>query len=192
MTDHRKALRDAASQAARQAERVYKAENPGAAGLKVRADVAAYKPRAKEVRDAPIKAVYLFLDDRSYLEKSNAVIAAAISRDIGRRVPPNILTERLSAKQLARIEEALKARKVKLDLAVCNTASKIKKALKGKLRAKAATVRCSVVVTFSDDAVTVGNESYPIQRASGVPRIHVGKSSKLNVDVLRRFLCDPR
>lgn len=191
MTDHRKGLREATSQGARQAARNYVAENPGAQGLRVKTAVAAYKPRSKEIRNAGVKAVYMLLSDRSNLTKSNAAIAAEIGRDLGVKVPANILTERLKAKQLASIKELFDHRKVKLDLAVYDTPSKIKKALKGRGKATEADARCVVEVAFSNDAVTVGNRTYPIQRGDGVPRIHVGKSSKLNVEVLKRLLCDP-
>jgi hypothetical protein len=97
----------------------------------------------------------------------------------------------VKSKHLASIKELLDTRKVKLDLALYDTPSKIKKALKGRGRATEADTRCVVEVAFSSDAVTVGDRTYPIQRGNGVPRIHVGKSSKLNVEVLKRLLCDP-
>lgn len=191
VTDHKKGLREATSAGARQAARNYQAENPGAQGLRVKTAVTAYKPRSKEIRNAGVRAVYMLLSDRANLAKSNAALAAEIGRDLGMKVPANILTERLKAKQLASIRELLEGRKVKLDLAVHDTPSKIKKALKARGKATKADASCVVEVTFSDDAVTVGDRTYPIQRGNGVPRIHVGKSSKLNVEVLKRLLCDP-
>jgi hypothetical protein len=190
VTDHRKGLQAVVSQEASRAERDYKAQHPEAQALRVRKLVAAYAPRAKEIREIPVRAVGLFLRDPSSLAKSNAEIAAELGTDVGRRVPPNILSEQLTAKHIAQIGELLALRKVTVDLATCDTPSKIKKALKGRRKAAMATVRCTVAVSFSEDAVTVGDRSYPVTRSSGVPRIALDQRTKLNVDALRRLLCD--
>lgn len=54
---------------------------------------------------------------------------------------------------------------------------------------EASNQQCTVLVTFSDDTVTVGTKAYPIQRGGGTPRIHVG-SKKINVDALRALLTE--
>lgn len=188
MTDLRKGLQQAIHEGVRQIERNYKAVNPEARRLKVKATVAAYTPRPKEVRRAPVRAVALFLSDPSYLAKSNAEIAAELGREVGRKLASNILTERLTPRQAKEIGELLEMRKVTLDLATHDTASKIKKALKGRQKSASAVVTRTVTVSFSADAVVVGDRSYPIQQGNGVPRIHVGRS-KLNVDALQALLC---
>ena len=191
VTDHQKGLQKAINENARQAERHYKAQHPEAVGLKVMKTVVAYVPRAQEVRDVPIRAVGLFLSDPSSLAISNAKLAARLGKDIGRKVPENILTEQLTERQRGEVRELLALRNVHLDLAACDTASKIKKALKGKSYAEGASVRATVAVSFSEDAVTVGNRSYPINRRDGVPRIALDPRTKLNVDALKRLLCEP-
>lgn len=65
MTDHRAALEKAVRKAAADAAKAYKNANPDAHGLKVRTDIAAYKPRPKEVQALPKAAIALFLPSRA-------------------------------------------------------------------------------------------------------------------------------
>lgn len=189
--DHLRGLTSAAARAMRQADEDYKARHPDASGLKLRAQVNAYKPRLPDVRDVPVKAVALFLSEPSYLRKSNAEIALHLAQEVtGRKLPANILTERLRASHRKRIEKLCLDRKVTLDLDAHDTVSKIKKALRSLMTAQTAPSRFVGEVTFSSDAVTVGERSLTIQRANGVSRIDVPGGGKLNVDVLRRLLCE--
>jgi hypothetical protein len=188
MTDHKKNIMREASVAAKSAVRLYQARHPDASGLRLKATMAAYKPRSKEAHEVPSKAVALFLREPAYLELSNAEIAQHLAKDMpGVRVSPNVLTERFGPKQRVKIQGYLELRNVGLDLAIYDTPSKIKGALKGEAKKAGAPFRFSGEVIFAVDAVIVGNRPYPIQVESGVPRIHVGKG-KLNVDVLRRLL----
>lgn len=190
MTDHRKGIREAGQAGALRAVKAYQAQNPEASVLRVKTEVNAYKPRPKEVRDLPVNAVGLFLRDPASLQKSNAAIADELGREVGRKVPANILTEKLGKRQAAAIKELLTLRNVDLDLVTHCTPSKIKKALLGVGAAQKAGSRFHGEVTFSEEAVTVGERRYPIQRGKGVPRIEVGRS-KINVEVLHRLLCEP-
>ncbi len=174
-------------EAAKKAEREYKAKHPEAQRLRVKADVAAYKPRSKEVRDVPVKAVSMFLSDPATIHLSNASLAQKLGTHVAAKLPANILTERFSPKQKERVAELLRLRRVSLDLDVHYSPSKVKLALKANDSAEEAHQKVVVEITFTDDVVTVGDRAYPIQRGSGVRRIHVGKS-KLNVDVLKALV----
>ena len=187
MTDHRKAMGAAAREGALQRVEQYKADNPEAQSLRLRAEIAAYKPRSREAREAPVRAVYMMLTEPGFLAKSNAVMAAELGRELGVKLPANVLTEKLAPKQAAKIGEMLRPRKIDLDLGVCDTPSKIKKALRSRGKADAAPIRYAVEVAFSADSVTVGVQTYPIQRGGGVARIHVGRG-KLNVAALHQLL----
>jgi hypothetical protein len=184
-------MASAAARAARQAGEDYKAQFPDASALKLRTQVNAFKPRLPDVRDVPVRAVALFLSERVYLQKSNAEIVLHLAKEVtGRRLPANILTERLGASHRKSIEKLCLDRKVTLDLDAHDTVSKIKKALRSLTIAKEAPSKFIGEVTISSDAVTVGERSFKIQRAEGVPRIDVPGGGKLNVDVLRRLLCE--
>lgn len=50
MTDHRKGLAAAVRKGGTEAERAYKSQHADAEGLRMRADIAAFKPRPKAMR----------------------------------------------------------------------------------------------------------------------------------------------
>lgn len=188
MIDHKKALAAAARQAATKAVKDYKNSNPEASRLGVFMSVGAYKRRPKGF--TVVRAVSLFLADKSSLQKSNAEIAAWLGQDFpGYKVPANILTIPFGATDRKALVKLLKDRGVKLDLDLLDTPSKIKAHLAGVSASQDAASKFEGQVSFSDDAVVVGARRYPIQRENGYERIHVGKQ-KLRVDVLRLLLCE--
>lgn len=187
MTDHKRELRRVSIQGATEAAKRYKAQHPDAQGLKTRANVVAYKPRAQVVRRIPIRAVHLFLSERAWIHRSNAEIAAHFRKETGEKIPDNILTETFRDFHSDEIEKLLAQRGVKLDLTVNNTPSKVKKALAAARKVEQADTY-TVSVSFTSDAVVVGEKSYPIQTGR---RIHVG-SKKLNVDALRLLIANSK
>jgi hypothetical protein len=189
--DHRRGMASAAARAAKQAGEDYKAQFPDASALKLRTQVNAFKPRLPDIRDVPVRAVGLLLSEPWHLKKSNAELVRHLAMDVtGRKLPSNILTERLGASHKKRIGQMFEERNIAIDLATHDTVSKLKKALRSLRAADDAPSKFVGEVTFSRDAVTVGTRSLTIHRSNGVPRIDVPGGGKLNVDVLRRLLCE--
>jgi hypothetical protein len=185
--DHKRGLAAAGRKAADAAERLYKHENPDASSLKTLQKIAVYKPRPKGFAGHAARAVRLFLGDKSYLEKSNAEMAAILSADFpGFVAPSNLLTERLSAIDKRKIRPLLVERGIRLKLDQANSVSKIKKALIGINEAEAAAATFTGKVAFTDDAVVIGTRRHPIVSGK-YPRIHVG-GAMLNVEGLKALL----
>jgi hypothetical protein len=187
MENHRQALAAEAGRAAFAAAARYKAENPEANRLKIKATIAAYKPRNRELRKAPVKAVVMFLNEPATLKLSNADLAARLRVEVGERVPPNMLTERLTDQQTRQVQELLSLRKIDLDLATNDTASKIKLALRTRTTTAKADRKFVGSVSFTDGAVTIGDRSFPVRMENGLARVRVGKH-KINLASLQALL----
>lgn len=187
MTDHKTGLARAVQKAAKEGGLRYKAQNPDAQGLSVKAKVVAFKARSKALRAIPARAVHLFLREPDWIEKSNQDIAAHFQRDIGERVPLNILTEDFTGAQALEVKEALQSRNIELDLKKNHTASKVKLALLARNKVEKA-VSFYVKISFASDVVTVGDKAYPIQPDR---RIHVG-GKKLSVEALRLLIANSK
>lgn len=187
MTDHRAALEKAVRQAAADAAKAYKNANPDAQGFKVRSDIAAYKPRPKEVQALPKAAVALFLSEPSSVEMSNAELTKRVSMGLPGKVPSNIFTEQLTAAKKREIAEVLTMRNIAIDLDRFDTVSKIKGALKGHHNAASSGDAATVEVAFTDEALVINGRSHPIHQNGNQRRVHAG-SSKLNVAGLRTLL----
>ena len=187
MIDHRAALQKAVRQAAAHAAKAYKNAHPDAQGLKVRSDIAAYKPRPREVQALPRAAVALFLTEPDTVELSNAELSQRVSKGVPGKVPPNIFTEQLTAAKKREIAEVLKIRNIVIDLDRFNTVSKIKGALKGHHDATLSSEAATVEVAFTDHALVINGRSHPIHQNGNQQRVHAG-SSKLNVAGLRTLL----
>ncbi len=187
MTDHRVAMQKAARQAAKDAVKAYKNANPDAQGFNVRADIAAFKPRPREIQGLPRAAVALFLSEPGSVELSNAALATRLGQGLPGKVPKNIFTERLTPAKKRAISELLKQRNVVIDLARYDTVSKIKGALKSYNNSVSSSQSATVEVSFTDHALVVNGRSHPIHQNGKHQRVHAG-SSLLNVDGLRALL----
>jgi len=184
MTDHKKAMAAEARAAVRRAEQKYKLANPDAERLRLRADVAAYRPRPKAMRSLRVRAAGLLIGDRHYLNSTNAAIATFLSADEpGYSAPPNLLTESFTATEKTQVARMLAERGVAIDLARIDSPSKLKKALKARLKSGASTDCVAAEIAFTDDSVIVNGRSYPINGEGRLARIQVGKG-KLNVHTL--------
>jgi hypothetical protein len=189
MTDHKKGLAAAARQAARAGAQLYKARNPDAALLYLRADMAAVRPRPKQMRNAAVRAVRLFLGDRTYLALSNEKLAAHLSADLpGYSAPPNLLTERFSPAEKTEVAGLLAAKGIKLDVGKLNTPSKIKAALRAHHAGVEPEAKATCTVAITPSSVIVNGRAYPISGEGRLQRIQVGKG-KLNLATLRELLC---
>ena len=187
MTDHRAALEKAVRQAAANAAKAYLNANPDAHGIKVRSDIAAYKPRPREVQALPRAAVALFLTEPGSVQLSNAELSQRLSKGLPGKVPPNIFTEQLTVAKKREIAEILKMRNVAIDLDRFDTVSKIKGALKGLHNAASSSRAATVEVAFTDDALVIDGRSHPIHLNGNQRRVHAG-SFKLNVAGLQTLL----
>ncbi len=187
MTDHRTALEKTVRLAVADAAKAYKNANPDAQGLKVRADIAAYKPRPREVQALPRAAVAMFLNEPSSVELSNAELAQKMSKGLPGKVPSNIFTERLTAAKKREIDGLLKTRNIAIDLDRFDTVSKIKGALKGRHCTASSSQFAKVEVAFTDDALVIDGKSHPIHQSGNQRRVHAG-SFMLNVVGLRTLL----
>lgn len=187
MVDHRGPLATAVRKAQKKAERQYKDEHPEAAGLGVHSVVAAYRRRPKGANFA-VRAVSLMLGSKFAKPLSNKAIVAQISKDYpGYSVPVSILTEKFSARETGEVAKLLGDLGKKIDLKICNSASKVKKAIFAKQSISFSKYDFNDMISITNDLVIVGLKSYPIQIAKNTRRIHVGKSW-LNVEVLQAFL----
>ena len=187
MTDHRAAMEKVARKAAADAAKAYKNSNPDAQGLKLRADIAAYRPRPREVQALPRAAVALFLNEPHSVALSNAELATQLSKGLPNKVPSNIFTERLTAAKKREISELLAMRNISIDLDRFDTVSKIKSAMKGRHKAATSSQSATVEVAFTDDTLVINGRSHPIQQSGKQRRVHAGQFM-LNVAGLRTLL----
>lgn len=187
--DHRGRLAAASRKGAKDAAANYQSLHPEAAKFRLRADIAATEPRPKEMRGYAVRAIRLFLGDRSYLAMSNAALATHLSANIpGYKAPANLLTERFSPGDKAKVVALLKERGIVMNWAKLDSPSKIKTALIAFNKGVAAVERATVRVAFTADSVVINDRAYPMNGQGRLQRIQIG-GGKLNVATLRALLC---
>ncbi|MDZ4320495.1 MAG: hypothetical protein U1A07_16910 [Phenylobacterium sp.] len=188
MNDHRRAMAVAAKRAAKAAVEQYKARNPGAVLLDMKADVWVYGKKPRGYSKHRTEVVRMFLDSKLYLRQSNAQIAAQLSEKYSPyKIPGNVLTRVIPPKARSEIDAMLKAAGHNIDLTTVNTLSKIKGALLGRTVAKTGKTY-ETTITFADDGVVVGNRRFPMTpHENGYSRVRVG-NNWIRCDVLEAML----
>lgn len=185
--DHAAALAAAYRQGGRAEAAAYIAEHPEAQGLRMRADVAAVKPRPRAMADARVRAARLMIYSRANLGMTNADIAARISEEIpGYSAPANLLTEPFKPSEKQKVAVMLAECGIALNLAKIKSPSELKAALRAHHAGAGAVDRARVQVVFTEDAVIVGQRCYPISK--GAHRRVQTTQGKLNVAALRELL----
>lgn len=189
MVDHRQALALALKRATKATFERYKAENPEATRLDVKADVWVFSKKPKGYSKHRYEIVKMFLDSNMYLKQTNAQITKSLSEKYAPyEIPGNVMTRDIPSQARKKIDEMLKAAGKDIDLKIYNTLSKIKGALLGKSIAASSDRRYDTAIAFTDTAVVIGNRTFPVTiHEKGYPRIRLTKEW-LRGDVLEAMV----
>lgn len=187
-TNHQKALAAVVNAAISKAVRDYKNINPEARSIGLIRNVATYRRRPKEFTGFRVRAVALFLAEPHMATATNAEVASRLSEGMpGYKAPPNVLTEKLTPTDKARIGAMFDQRSIVIDLKRANTTSKVKLALAALYSGEGASNQFRGDIAITEDAVIVCGKRHPIHINSGHARIHAG-GAKLNVEGLKALL----
>ncbi|WP_395670855.1 hypothetical protein [Phenylobacterium sp.] len=192
VSEARRALQLEADKKVSEFLRAYVERTPGAAGLGATAQVRFYKKRPKGFSRVPIQVVDSLITSKEYRSRTNKQIVAGIqARFPSFHVEEGYLDRPLPKYLLREIQGMLGRNETPLDLKTYNTLSKIKKGLTGQALRRKANRSVSVTVTFTPEAVVIGDRPYKIFTSDkGYKRIAVG-DQKLRVDVLEALLGKP-
>lgn len=165
---------------------------PEAKGLGATAQVRLYKKRPKGFSREPVVVVDGLIASAAYRRWTNAQVVASIqARYPGFEVDEQFMDRPIPPYLRKEIAGMLGRNETPLDLKTYDTLSKIKRALNGNALRRSTNRVFAVTLSFTDEAVVVGDRAYKIVTdANGYRRITVG-GQKLRVDVLEALVGKP-